>query len=162
MLNKLNKTGVPSLDLLKTRFPEKEYLVKHKAITECYEEIPCNPCSTSCPFNAITIGEDINTPPVVNFDNCVGCGICVYSCPGLAIFTIQENEDHLRFKIPFEFVPYPEKGEIWHGVNRNGDIITDVEILKVSINDKYDKTALIEVKVDKEFLHEFITIRRKS
>ena len=157
----LNKTGVPSLEQVKSRFPKKEYLTKHKAITECYEEIPCNPCSTSCPFNAIHIGEDINTPPVVDFNNCVGCGICVYSCPGLAIITVQEHEKHLQFKIPYEFLPYPIKGEIWYGVNREGNVITDVEILKVSINDKYDKTALIEVKVEKDFLHEFVTIRRK-
>ena len=157
----LNKTGVPTLEQIKSRFPEKIHLKKHKAITECYEEIPCNPCSTSCPFNAIHIGEDINTPPKVDFNNCVGCGICVYSCPGLAIITVEERDDHLRFKVPFEFVPYPIKGDFWNGVNRNGDIITEVEILKVSINDKYDKTALIEVKVKKEFFHDFVTIRRK-
>ncbi len=156
----LNKTGVPTLEEIKSRFPKKGLLIKHKAITECYEEIPCNPCATSCPFNAIHIGEDINTPPKVDFNNCVGCGICVYSCPGLAIFTVEEHSDHLRFKIPFEFVPYPKQGETWHGVNRNGDIITNVDILKVSITEKYDKTALIEVKVDKEFIHDFVTIRR--
>ena len=157
----LNKTGVPTLEQVKSRFPENNHLKKHKAITECYEEIPCNPCSTSCPFNAIHIGEDINTPPKVDFNNYIGCGICVYSCPGLAIITVEEHDDHLRFKIPYEFVPYPIKGEHWNGINRNGDIITEVEIIKVSINEKYDKTALIEVKVQKEFLHEFVTIRRK-
>lgn len=158
----LHKTGVATKEQLKSRFPEQEHLVKHKAITECYEDIPCNPCSTSCPFNAIVIGDDINQQPVVLFDKCIGCGICVYSCPGLAIFTIEEHSDHLRFKIPYEFVPYPEKGQIWNGVNRNGDIICDVEIHKVQINKKHDKTALVEVKVPKEFQYDFITIRSKD
>jgi Fe-S-cluster-containing hydrogenase component 2 len=158
----LNKTGVPSLELIKTRFPEEEKLIKTLAITECYEEITCNPCSTVCPFNAIYIGDDINTPPKVDFDKCVGCGICVYSCPGLAIFTVQQKEDYLIFKIPYEFVPYPNIGEITHAVNRNGDIIGEAEVLKVQMNTKMDKTALLTVKVNEKFLHEFITIRRKS
>ena len=156
----LNKTGVPSKDLVKSRFPEKELLTKPKAITECYEEIPCNPCSTSCPFDAIHIGEDINTPPKVDFDKCTGCGICVYNCPGLAIFTVQELEHHIRFKIPYEFVPYPKPGDLWKGVNRNGEIICNVLIEKVAISKKQDKTALIQVLVDKEHLYDFVTIRR--
>lgn len=156
----LKKTGVPSLELVKTRFPEGKTLLKAKAVTECYEEIPCNPCSTTCPFDAIHIGEDINTPPKVDFDKCTGCGICVFNCPGLAIFTVQELDNHLRFKIPYEFVPYPQPGDLWPGVNRNGEIICNALIEKVTISKKQDKTALIQVLVDKEHLHEFITIRR--
>ena len=156
----LNKNGVPSLEQIKSRFPSKELLLTPKAITECYEEIPCNPCSTVCPFDAITIGEDINTPPVVDFDKCTGCGICVYNCPGLAIFTVQENEEHLLFKIPYEFVPYPNLGEIVHAVNRNGEIISKAVITKVQISSRQDKTVLLHVQVAKEYLHEFITVRR--
>lgn len=159
-MNLLNKDGVPSLEQIKSRFPDEEVLLKPKAITECYEEIPCNPCSTSCPFDAITIGEDINTPPVVDFDKCTGCGICVYSCPGLAIFTVQKVEDHLIFKIPYEFVPYPKVGEEVYAINRNGDIISTAEITKVQSATRQDKTILLHIKVAKEFLHEFITIRR--
>ena len=158
----LNKNGVPSIDLVKSRFPEETQLIKMLAVTECYEEIPCNPCSTSCPFDAITIGEDINTPPRVDFDKCTGCGICVYSCPGLAIFTVMKKDNYLIFKIPYEFVPYPSVGDIVHAINRNGDILGDAEILTVRMSTKMDKTALISVKVEKKFLYEFVTIRRKS
>jgi len=156
----LKVTGVATKEQLQSKFPERETLIKPKAITECYEEIPCNPCSTSCPFDAIYIGEDINTPPVVDFDKCTGCGICVYSCPGLAIFTIQELEDKLRFKIPFEFRPLPMQGDLWDGVNRNGDVICQVEIERVTLTEKQDRTALVQVLVDKEFMYDFITIRR--
>lgn len=158
----LNRDGVVDTIRLKTKFPEKKYLVKAKAITECYEAIPCNPCSTSCPFDAIAIGEDINTPPVVNFAKCIGCGICVYNCPGLAIFVVKELEDYLEFKIPYEFVPYPQKGEVWNAVNRKGEIIGECEIIKAQINDNFDKTCLVTVKVQKDHLYQFITIRRKS
>jgi len=158
----LDKNGVASLELIQSRFPNEDRLSKPKAITECYEAIPCNPCSTSCPFDAITIGEDINTPPVVDFDKCTGCGICVYNCPGLAIFTVQIQEEFALYKIPYEFVPLPQKGDIMDGVNRNGDIICTCEIEKVVLTPKQDKTALLHVKVPREFLYEFITVRRQS
>ena len=158
----LNTNGVPDKKLIMTRFPEKEYLIKPLAITECYEAIPCDPCSTSCPFDAIYIGEDINTPPIVDFEKCTGCGICVYNCPGLAIFIVQElDEKHARFKIPYELRPLPIKGETWSGVNRTGEIITEVLIEKVSLTDRQDKTALIQVLVPVEFINDFITIRRQ-
>lgn len=156
----LNKDGVASKAQVLSRFPKNELLLKPKAITECYEEIPCNPCSTSCPFDAIYIGEDINTPPVVDFDKCTGCGICVYSCPGLAIVTAQIKNDKARFKLPYEFRPLPLVGETWNGVNRSGDVITKAIIEKVTYTDRVDRTALIEVSVPLEFLHEFVTIRR--
>ena len=162
MLDKLNKYGVADLKLIKSRFPEREVLVKPKAITECYEEIPCNPCSTSCPFDAIHIGEDINTPPKVDFDKCTGCGICVYNCPGLAIFTVQELENHLRYKIPYEFLPLPNPGDLVQGVDRNGEVICNVVVEKVIQSKRQDKTTLLQVLVDKEHLNEFVTIRRLS
>jgi len=158
----LNQNGVPSKDLILSRFPEETYLVKPKAITECYEEIPCNPCSTTCPFDAIYIGEDINTPPQVDFDKCTGCGLCVYSCPGLAIFTVQVKGENAIFKIPYEFVPRPKKGDIMNAVNRNGDIIGTCEIEKVNDHEKQDKTALLQVKVPVELVYEFVTVRRQS
>jgi len=158
----LDKTGVPDLALIQSRFPKEEYLVRPKAITECYEAIPCNPCETSCPFDAIAVGADINTPPVVDFDKCTGCGICVYSCPGLAIFTVQITEDHLVFQIPYEFVPRPGVGDVMHAVNRAGEVIGTAEILKVTYTKKQDRTALLKVKVAKELLYDFVTVRRMS
>ncbi len=156
----LDKTGVPTADLIRSRFPEEEYLVRPKAITECYEAIPCNPCSTSCPFDAIYIGDDINTPPVVDFEKCTGCGICVYSCPGLAIFTVQVKEDSAIFKIPYEFVPRPVKGDVMDAINRNGEVIGKAEIERVTDSEKQDKTALLQVKVPLALLYDFITVRR--
>jgi len=158
----LHKTGVPTIEQVSSRFPKHTLLLKPKAIIECYEDIPCNPCSTSCPFDAITIGEDINKQPVVDFDNCTGCGVCVYSCPGLAIFTVHEQVDHFLFKIPYEFVPYPNEHEVVYGINREGNILGDVIINKIRLSKKQDKTALLEVRVPKQFLYDFITVRRKT
>jgi formate dehydrogenase beta subunit len=36
-------------------------------------------CVASCPFNALSMGE--NNLPVVNLDRCTGCGVCADVCP---------------------------------------------------------------------------------
>ncbi|MFK5883470.1 MAG: 4Fe-4S binding protein [Candidatus Izemoplasma sp.] len=158
----LNKDGVASLELVKSRFPDGDYLVKPLAITECYEDIPCNPCSTSCPFDAIYIGKDINTQPKVDFDKCTGCGICVYNCPGLAIVVVKVIDNKIaQFKIPYEQLPYPVAGEVWSAVNREGKVIGQCNIEKVSLSKRQDKTALVQLNVNKKYLYEFVTIKEK-
>lgn len=158
----LSKTGIPSIDQVKSRFPEVSVLEKPKAVIECYENIACNPCSTSCPFDAITIGADINTIPVVDFDKCTGCGICVYSCPGLAIIVSRLLGQKAEFKIAYEFLPAPIKGEVWDAVNRNGEVIGSAFIKSVNSAARLDRTNLVTIEVDNEFLYDFVTIRRKS
>lgn len=158
----LYKEGVPTQDQVLSKFPSIDALNKPKAIIECYENIPCNPCSTSCPFGAITINENINNIPVVDFDKCTGCGICAYSCPGLAITVSRVKESKALFKIPYEFMPSPIEGEIWYAVNRYGEVIGDAKIIKVDNRPSQDKTLLVHVEVDKSLLYDFITIRRKT
>ncbi|PKK96335.1 MAG: hypothetical protein CVV58_06870, partial [Tenericutes bacterium HGW-Tenericutes-3] len=135
------------------------YLIHPKAILECYEDIPCNPCETSCPFDAIHIGSNINMQPKLNVELCTGCGICVTSCPGLAIVVAQVIGQNAIFKIPYEFLPLPKANEIWHGLNRKGDVICDAIIKHVAINKKQDHTALVTVMVPTIHLHDFVTIR---
>ncbi len=158
----LNTKGVPTQEQVLSRFFDQKTLIKPKAILECYEDIPCNPCETSCPFDAITIGENINTQPQLVADLCTGCGICVTSCPGLAIIVAQLIGELAVFKIPYEFLPLPKKGETWFGVNRNGDVICDAKIESVLASKKQDHTALITVSVSSAWIHEFVTIREKN
>ncbi|MBU1145722.1 MAG: 4Fe-4S binding protein [Firmicutes bacterium] len=155
----LTKTGIPTKEDLLSKFPSQSALLKPKALLECYQDIPCNPCETSCPFHAITIGKDINLQPVLNEKLCTGCGICISSCPGLAIMVVQILKDSLQFKIPYEFLPIPKKGQIWHALNRAGQVIGDALILSVILTSKQDKTALVTVSVEKKNLYEFVTIR---
>ncbi|MBU1141588.1 MAG: 4Fe-4S binding protein, partial [Firmicutes bacterium] len=119
----LNHRGIPTKAQVLSRFPDAKALLRPKAILECYEDIPCNPCETSCPFDAISIGSNINLQPQLIVEACTGCGICVTSCPGLAIIVAQIIKDQAMFKLPYEFLPYPKKDEIWHGINRSGDVI---------------------------------------
>ncbi len=155
------KMGIPSLIQIQSCFP-KEITKNGKAVIECFEEIPCNPCSTSCPFNAITIGPDINERPKLNLDLCSGCGICVYSCPGLAIKVVQKAGEQIRFKIPYEFLPVPIAGEIWNAVDRNGNIIGQALIEKVINRPIQDRTLLVQVLINQDLVYDFAGIKGKA
>ena len=157
----LDKSGVPTPEQIMSVFPDKKDLVKPHAIIECYEEIPCNPCETSCAFKAITIGNNINAKPVIDIEKCSGCSICVTRCPGLAIMVVQLKGDKAIFKIPYEFLPVPKVGEIWSGVNRSGEVICDALIENVKADKKQNHTILVTAVVDEKYLYEFVTIRRK-
>lgn len=156
----LNQTGVPTKDQVRSRFPDEQKLNKAKAILECYEDIPCNPCATSCPFDAIDIGENINKQPELDADKCTGCAICVTSCPGLAISLAQLVGEQAVFKIPYEMLPIPEVNDLWKGVNREGKVICDAKIEKVTLSKMMDRTALLTVSVPRIYLYDFITVRK--
>lgn len=158
----LNRDGVAEADRIAEVFPDKQTLVKPKAIIECFEDIPCNPCSTSCPVNAIEIGENINDKPHLHVDVCTGCGICIFSCPGLAIMVAQIRDDKAVFRVPYEMLPLPVKGDVWHGVDRSGNILCDALIENVSFTKRQDKTVIITVAVDVKYLHRFSTVRVKD
>jgi|LSQX01.2.fsa_nt_gb Fe-S-cluster-containing hydrogenase component 2 len=153
---------LPSKESLLEVFPSNQHLKTYKAVLECYEAIPCNPCEHHCPFDAIIIGENINTPPRLVVDKCTGCGICVRVCPGLAIMLAKVSETQASFVIPYEFNPKPKVDETWYGVNRSGEILGDVLIKRVMDTKANDHTSLVTVQTAPSLLHEFITIKRKS
>jgi len=73
-------------------------------VLHCTQEIPCNPCMTSCPKNLIgTHGHPILGIPEYS-DGCTGCGKCVSICPGLAITLVDFRNDPLNpvVTVPFE------------------------------------------------------------
>jgi MinD superfamily P-loop ATPase len=154
----IEKTGIPTLDMVKKEFPELSVLVKAKAIIECYKEIPCNPCSTVCPFDAIFIPEDINVRPLIDFNACTGCGICVYNCPGLAITVRQLKDGMALLKVPYEFTPLPKEGIKVPVMNREGKVITEGLIKRVTLKPNQNKTALIHLEIPEAFVYDAMTI----
>ena len=82
-----------------------------------------DPCYHSCGFGAIREFESINDIPEVDLDKCTGCGICVGSCPGLAIFVVDEtfSETECLIALPYEFIPLPAKGGEVLLLNRAGE-----------------------------------------
>lgn len=158
----LKKTGIPTMENIKSVFPPMERIKQSAvAVIECYQKIPCNPCSTACKRNAIKEFNDINDKPNIDESNCNGCGLCISACPGLAIMVVDGSysEDKVLFKIPFEFLPFPKEGDIVKGLNRAGEYITDVEVIKVQNPKSFDKTPVVHLAVDKKFLYEFRNIK---
>ncbi|MBW2657636.1 MAG: 4Fe-4S binding protein, partial [Deltaproteobacteria bacterium] len=87
----------------------------------------CNPCETSCDFDAIIVGEDITNIPHLDGDKCVACQTCVYICPGQAIFMIDESlpEGKASVMMPYEYRPLPERemsSRPWIGPDRNWEM----------------------------------------
>jgi Fe-S-cluster-containing hydrogenase component 2 len=158
----LEITGIASEKQILSIFPDEVVITKGPvAVVECFQEIPCNPCTTSCRFDAIHIGKDINKTPKINYNNCIGCGICLAKCPGLAIMLIDgsKSNEYLHIGIPYEFVPLPEINTKVKALDREGNYICDVEVLKIQNPKSYDKTAIVTLKVPKEYIYRFRNIR---
>lgn len=135
-------------------YPSKERLVKGSvAVIECIEEIPCNPCESACKFEAIIVGKPITNVPKLIQDRCRGCGECIASCPGLAIFLIDTtySTEEASISLPYEFYPLPTVGAVADALDRNGQKVCDCKIIKVSNPPKNNKTAVVTITVKKEF-----------
>jgi len=156
----LERTGIPTDDDLEKVIPDKKRLAKGPVvIIECFQKIPCDPCAISCKLGAIKPFEDINDLPVVDFDKCTGCGICISSCPGLAIFVINLNysEEKSLIKLPHEMLPLPEKGEEVYALDRAGNIMGKAKVVKV-LKIK-NKTHIISLEVPKSMIMKVRSIK---
>ena len=146
----LERAGIPTDDDLEKVIPDKKRLAQGPVvIIECFQKIPCDPCAISCKLGAIKPFKDINDLPQVDFDKCTGCGICISSCPGLAIFVIDMNysDEKSLIKLPHEMLPLPEKGEDVYALDRAGSILGKVKVIKV-LKIK-NKTNIISIEVPK-------------
>ena len=121
---------------------------KLRAIIECHQNIPCNPCQAVCPTDAIDTGGNINGIPHIDYEKCVGCAMCVMKCPGLAIFMVQEFDEYSVVGIPYEFEPLPEKGQKVVVMDKEGKEVGEGVVQKVMKNRK-EKTHVVFVMVER-------------
>lgn len=122
-------------------------------VIECTQNIPCNPCGDACRFGCIKIGGTISGIPAIDRDKtCTGCGMCVASCPGQAIFLVNENYEpgSAAVSMPYEMLPAPEKGDVGAGLDRSGKKVCDAEVVEVRSAKSYDKTTVLTVKIPAE------------
>ncbi len=161
----LKITGTPSMEELEKtpsfKLPEKG-TDKTVAVIECIEEIPCNPCETSCPQGAITVGSEITSLPEINTDKCTACGICVAACPGLAIYlkNPKYKDSMSMIAFPYEYYPLPEKDQQIEMVNRFGEVVCGGTVLKVINAKRNDKTAVIYALYPDKYYEKVINMKR--
>lgn len=143
--NELKKTpGYPSLKRLQEG---------PCAVIECIEEIPCDPCEIACPAGAIKIGSSITNLPVLDEDKCTGCGVCISSCPGLAIFVLSLNytDELALISFPFEFFPLPKVGEEVSTIDREGRTVCKGKVVKILNKSKQDRTPVVSISIPKKY-----------
>lgn len=65
-----------------------------RSVRPVIDEALCNRCSwvcsTLCPDSAIRVGEDRR--PIIDYDHCKGCMICMMACPPHAIHQVAEAD----------------------------------------------------------------------
>ena len=108
---------------------------------DCLYGFACNPCSFSCPQDAITKAST-NTTPVVDYNKCIGCMQCVNHCPGLAIFGYDLNKNVVYLPVEYDV----EEGKDVYLIDNDGTILCDGVIEKVMR--KPNKTHVVRVKVE--------------
>lgn len=162
-MNDYLKIGYLSSEDLKGFVPDEKIITKKTAaLAECIQEIPCNPCVTSCPVGAISM-KDINDIPRVDFDKCTGCGKCVSVCPGLAIFLVRIIDNQGEVTLPYEMLPLPQKGSVVSLLNRKGEIIGEGTIKRILLPEKETSSAIITVSFENpQLVYDVRNIRVKN
>ncbi len=133
------------------------------ASIECLEDIPCNPCESSCNVDAIIVGEDITNLPHLDGEKCVACQTCVYICPGQAIVMVDESlsDGRATVMMPYEYRPLPQKGDVVSALDRAGQTLGDAKVVAVRQTKRMDQTATVTIEVPKEWSMQARAIRLK-
>ena len=136
-------------------------------VLHCSQEIPCNPCTSVCPQGAIYINDnDIRKVPDYIArqlgKECIGCEKCVTICPGLAItlVDVRNQNRHALVTIPYEF----EKGSIEKGdrvtvTDTLGEVLGEVEVVRVRSAKATDRTVLVKVSAPRNIATRIAGIR---
>jgi Fe-S-cluster-containing hydrogenase component 2 len=161
----LAKSGVISREELERHrvYPCEDRLKKGPvAIIECIQEIPCDPCVHSCPQKAISL-RNLSAIPELDREKCVGCALCIPSCPGLAIFVVDMtySENEALVLLPYEFLPVPKVGEQVEAVDREGNPKAKGRVVKVRIDASTNHTAVLAIAVAKDVALEVRSIRSR-
>lgn len=144
-------------------YPSEERMKKGPvAVCECLQKIPCNPCESSCPFQAIHIGEDISSLPELDVEKCVGCGSCVTACSGLACFVLDKSysDEVGSVAFPYEYLHTFQKGDVVRAADRGGNYVCDAVVKRVITTPKSDRTTVVTLEVPLEFVDEVRSVYR--
>ncbi len=134
------------------KVPEKEEGVF--PIFHCYQEIPCDPCTTVCPHNQIKLNRSsiVAIPYFVGDHECTGCGKCVAVCPGLAITLVdyRKNKENPLVTFPIELGEKSvQKGDKVFIMSNTGEL-GEYAVQRVRILKDYPRTELVSVHLPKD------------
>lgn len=121
-----------------------------QVVTECVQNIPCNPCESACPTGALKVGRPISNMPEFQKQLCIGCLKCVEVCPGLAVFVINYDFSCTEATVAFayEYMPLPGKGDEVAAVDRDGKALCTSRV--VDVKKAGDKTNTLKIAVPKD------------
>jgi len=127
-----------------------------RALIECFEEIPCDPCAAACSKGAIRFEGSITVQPVFDSNQCDGCGLCIPVCPGLAIFVVDpsHSKEEGLIKLPYEFLPLPRKGDRVIALDRDGKEIGTGKVHHVLNPPGFDRTPVVSLLVPRDIVSE--------
>ena len=121
-------------------------------IFHCYQEVPCNPCTSVCPVGAVKTEDDKITglPYLADLDACTGCASCLAVCPGLSVTMVDFRDDptHPLVTLPYEV--WRDNVEVGQNVpvtDIDGAILGYFPVEKVSSRRKYPGTLLVRLKI---------------
>lgn len=128
---------------------EVEYPVI-QPIIHCNQEIPCNPCTESCPLHNIQItSNSITGTPHYRTDQeiCLNCERCLAVCPGLAITIVDTtaSNEYALVSIPYEF-DEDSIGDFVTVTDESGNKLADLEVVSVKSPKNRSHTRTVKVK----------------
>ncbi|MGI6259369.1 MAG: FAD-dependent oxidoreductase [Anaerolineaceae bacterium] len=128
-------------------------------VFHCLQEIPCNPCANVCPKGLISINEEdirhLSHFDIERIDECIACGRCVATCPGLAISLVdfRKREGKALVTLPVEQEnPNIQPGKLIEATNIDGTVLGEFLIEKIrSVAGFKDGTRLVSFEAPAEF-----------
>ncbi len=151
----IDKSFYEKAEILKSKpgaifqLTEKEISEEYTPIFHCNQEIPCNPCTSVCPSDAIRLNDKLgNIMDLPEFiGKCTKCGQCVAVCPGLAVtLTKKLYGDFAEVILPHEFKPDFNVNDFVPLTDIEGNYLEKGEVISINYNKRY-KTYLISFKV---------------
>ncbi len=125
-----------------------------RPVFHCIQEIPCNPCTTVCPFDSIKLTDETGTiMDLPEFTGkCIGCGLCAAICPGLAITLARlgPKPGMAEVVLPHEFSMSQGEGAQVTLCDIEGSVLGQGTVTKQRYLPKYG-TYLITVEVSEQW-----------
>lgn len=138
-------------------------------IMHCRQEIPCDPCTSVCPYGLIQIGSnDIRGIPQfsnLNGKECIACERCVAICPGLAITVVdfRKSEKFALVSVPLEFSElFIHVGDVVSATDIEGNLLGEFPVMRIRTMRQFSHTLIVQLQVPAELATKVTGIQLKA